>query len=77
MSCDANASFWHRPAEIDTAVYPENAGHATLWTAGASATWLMNRRLRLIASYDYSTRAGWAPAATSSGVALLRLGFAL
>jgi hypothetical protein len=63
-------------AEIDTAVYPQNAGHATLWTAGFSATWLMNRRLRLVASYDYSTRLSGASSYVEN-VALLRLGFAL
>jgi hypothetical protein len=43
-------------AEFDKASYPQNAGSGILINAGASVTWLVNNRLRVIASYDYSNR---------------------
>jgi hypothetical protein len=43
-------------AEFDYASYPQNAGTGILINAGASITWLVNNRWRVIASYDYSTR---------------------
>ena len=36
--------------------YAQNGGHQSFYTAGLGATWLLNRRLRLVLSYDYSTR---------------------
>jgi hypothetical protein len=63
-------------AEIDKAEYPRNAGNATILLAGASATWLVNRRVRLIGSYEYSTRDS-GPTGFVEHVALVRVGFGL
>ena len=62
--------------EADSAVYPQNAGSATLYIAGASATWLVNRRVRVIASYDYTHRQSGS-SSYSESVTLLRVGFGL
>ncbi len=63
-------------AEADSAVYPQNAGSATLYIAGGSATWLVNRRVRIVASYDYTHRQS-GPSSYSENVTLLRVGFGL
>ncbi len=39
---------------LDT--YAQDQGHQSLYTAGASATWLLNRNMRLTASYDFASR---------------------
>ena len=36
--------------------YNRNQGQQTLYSAGAGATWLLNRTMRLSASYDFTTR---------------------
>ena len=36
--------------------YSQNQGTQTLFQAGVSVTWLLNRNLRLSASYDYADR---------------------
>lgn len=63
-------------AEIGQAAYSGNAGTATLIGAGASLTWLVNRRVRMTLSQDYVERQ---PAASgfAEHITLLRLGFAL
>jgi hypothetical protein len=62
--------------EADSAVYPQNAGSATLYIAGTSATWLVNRRVRVVASYEYTHRQSGA-SSYSENVTMLRVGFGL
>ena len=63
-------------AEIGSAAYPQNLGSATIYGAGASVSWLMNRRLRLVLSSDF-TRRDSGPSSFSQNITLVRLGFGL
>lgn len=62
--------------EIDRATYPQNAGSATFFTTGPSLTWLVNRRVRVVGSYDYSSRQSGVSSYAES-VALVRVRFGL
>ena len=63
-------------AEIGSAAYPQNLASATIYGAGASVSWLMNRRLRLVLSSDF-TRRDSGPSSFSQNITLVRLGFGL
>ena len=36
--------------------YAQNGGNQEFYTAGVGATWLVNRQIRVLADYTYSTR---------------------
>lgn len=63
-------------ADIGSAAYRGASATATLFNGGGSVTWLLNRRLRLIASYDYSQRRSGS-GSFSEHITLLRLGVGL
>jgi hypothetical protein len=41
-------------AGVQYADYPQGGGTQTITNVGANVTWLINRKLRLIGSYDFS-----------------------
>jgi hypothetical protein len=55
----------------------QRGGHETLLSLGLGATWLIDRRLRATASWDWTTRRRSDGAAVQEGLALLRLRVAM
>jgi hypothetical protein len=55
---------------VQNADYAQNFGNQTIYTAGASATWLINRNLHLIGSYGFarSTATGQIAGATTAAL---------
>ena len=51
----------------------QGGGHETIEAAGASATWLMNRNMRLSGSYDYTTKHATSYGTLSESIVMLRL----
>ena len=64
-------------ADLQQAEYQQRRGRDRLGGLGLSATWLLNRRLRASASWDWSTRRRAGGAVVDEGVALLRLRLAM
>ena len=70
-------------AGLQHVVYLQGGGQANLASAGAGATWLINRRLRLSATYDFASQRGTSsPGLQTEGnytrsIALLTLRFGL
>jgi hypothetical protein len=62
--------------EFDRSLLPQGSGQATMYNAGTGITWLMNRRVRLVVSYDFSARASGATSYTEH-IALVRIAFGL
>ena len=67
----------HASAAVQRADYLDGGGVQAGYAAGASATWLMNRRVHLSASYDLSVLHGSVPAGYTRQLALLTVRFGL
>jgi hypothetical protein len=63
--------------ELDEAQYAQGGGHETFLGAGASATWLMNRNLRLTGTYDYLNRRTTSDTTITDNVVLLKMNLGL
>jgi hypothetical protein len=63
----------HGHVAVQRAEYEHSSATETLATANASATWLMNRKLRMIGSYTYLTKQTATGGAISESVAMIRL----
>lgn len=63
----------HGHVAMQRAEYERGGGTETLTSANASATWLMNRKLRMIGSYTYLTKQSATGGAISESVAMIRL----
>ena len=57
MSICATCCSRHRPA-FSTANYLPAGGHAGSLSLGGGATWLINRHMRLSATYDFTDQHG-------------------
>lgn len=64
-------------ADLQQAAYQQRGGRDRLAGFGLGATWLINRRLRAAASWDFSTRRRADGAVVDEAVALLRLRFSM
>lgn len=64
-------------AEVQQAEYQQRSGRDRTAGFGLGATWLVNRRMRLSATWDWTTRRRSDGATVDEGVALLRLRFAM
>jgi hypothetical protein len=62
--------------QIDQAVYPQNAGQATIYSETINAAWLLNRRVRLEASYENLSRRS-PPTSFSENITLVHLRLSL
>ena len=69
------AEYQQRPNQLSTGQL--SSGHDQVAGFGLGATWLLNRRLRASATWDYTTRHRADGATVDEGIALLRLRFAL
>jgi hypothetical protein len=63
--------------DLQQAEYQQRGGRDRLLAAGVGATWLIDRRLRATASWDWTTRHRTGGQVVEEGVALLRLRFAM
>ena len=63
--------------EVQQAEYQQRSGRDRTAGFGLGATWLVNRRMRVSANWDWSTRWRSDGAMVDEGVALLRLRFAM
>ena len=57
MSICATCCCRHRLA-VQRANFLQGGGHADRLSAGAGATWLINRHMRLSATYDFTDQQG-------------------
>lgn len=64
-------------AQAQHAQYQQGGGQERLFGLGVGATWLLGRRVRLLANWDWATRKRADGATVDEAVALLRLRFAL
>ncbi len=63
---------------VENANYLQSSTHQTLYDAGIGVTWLLNRNVRLTASYDFSyTQQNAAPGNYARNIMLLQLRFGL
>lgn len=63
----------HGHVAMQRAEYERGGGTETIASANASATWLMNRKMRMIGSYTYLTKQLATGGAISESVAMIRL----
>ncbi len=63
--------------DVQQAEYQQGGGRDRYLNLGFGATWLIDRRLRASATWDWSTRRPGSGTAVEEGIALLRLRFAM
>jgi hypothetical protein len=63
----------HAYVDFQRADYQQGGGYEIVQSAGASATWLMNRNMRLAGSYDYTTKHAASYGTISESIVMLRL----